>query len=173
MEFRRARIDDFEKIAELYKYVIDNTEHFSTMVRWVYGLHPCDETVKAYIEEGSMYILLDGDTYVAVMAAPLYQTEDYDPIPWDESISKDEIITVHILAVSPDYQKQGIAKYMLTKSIELAKENNKKAVRLDTFVCNTRAQHMYESFGFTKRGTQNAYTRNAGNIDFIYYEYKL
>lgn len=30
MEFRRARIDNFEKIAELYKYVIDNTEHFDT-----------------------------------------------------------------------------------------------------------------------------------------------
>lgn len=171
MEFRRARIDDFEKIAELYKYVIDNTEHFSTMVRWVYGLHPCDETVRAYIEEGSMYILLDGDTYVAVMAAPLYQTEDYDPVHWDETIDKADIMTIHIIAVNPDYQHRGIAKYMLNRGIDLAKENNKQAIRLDTFLCNTRAQHMYESFGFIHRGTQNLYTRNAGNMDFVYYEY--
>ncbi|MBQ0013726.1 MAG: GNAT family N-acetyltransferase [Oscillospiraceae bacterium] len=171
MEFRCATMDDFEKIVELYKHIIDDTKDFAILTRWVWGLHPNEEKVENYIKEHAMYILLDGENFVSVMAAPLYQTPDYDVVGWDESIDKQDAMTVHIIGVSPEYQRQGIAKFMLGKSLDIARENGKKSVRLDTLRSNVVAQHMYSSFGFNYCGSQVLDSYLGIPIEFVYYEY--
>lgn len=171
MEFRCATMADFDKIVELYKHIIDDTEDFAILTKWVWGIHPNEEKVENYIKENAMYILLDGDNYVSVMAAPLYQTPDYDVVEWDESIDKADAMTVHIIGVSPEYQRQGVAKFMLKKSLDIARENGKKSVRLDTLRANTRAQHMYSSFGFNYCGSQVLDSYLNYPLEFVYYEY--
>ena len=85
----------------------------------------------------------------------------------------DEVASLHIFTVTPEYQGKGVSKRMMAEIISLAMEKGKKAIRLDTLVSNIPAQHMYEELGFAYRGKQNLYAENTGWTDFLYYELSL
>ena len=52
--------DDFETVKGKYIDVIENTPDIEKYARWIYGKHPTDESLKAYIDRGEMYVLTDG-----------------------------------------------------------------------------------------------------------------
>ncbi|MDD6038893.1 MAG: GNAT family N-acetyltransferase [bacterium] len=162
--------NDFELIKEKYIEVIEHTEHMEEHARWVYGQHPTDELLKGYMERNEMYTYMDGDKVAGIVAITMYQGDDYEPVPWEIPLKKDEVASLHILTVCPEYQGKGVARKMILDIIEHAKKNGKKAVRLDTLATNIPAQHMYESIGFQYRGKQNLYAKNTGWTDFLYYE---
>lgn len=94
----------------------------------------------------------------------------YRDINWQISCLDGEVSVVHLLAVSPDHQKCGIAKQIMRDVIEIAKNNNSKAIRLDAFSCNTPAHKLYRSIGFEQMGVCNWYAENVGNTDFCLFE---
>ena len=77
---------------------------------------------------------------------------------------------VHLLCVAPELQKQGVARETMGLVIELSRERNKKAVRLDALACNIPAHRLYESLGFQKRDQRRWYADNVGWTDFFLYE---
>ena len=173
IELTRARADDFNKITQFYRYVTDNTDTMSECCRWIYGLHPSDEMIALYITEGSMYYFeKDGSIICAVSVTP-YQGDNYHDVDWDERLEDDEVGSVHILAVNPDFQKQGIAYKTMEAVNELIKSMNKKAIRLDALDTNVPAQKLYESLGFNKIDVKNWYASNLGYADFFVYELKI
>lgn len=107
------------------------------------------------------------------MAITMEQEEDYHEIAWERKVPDNNVAVVHIFGVSPDYQRRGIGRDMLRKAILLARENHKKAVRLDALASNTPARHLYESEGFRYRGKRRRYADNTGWTDFCFYEYSL
>ncbi|MBQ0136116.1 MAG: GNAT family N-acetyltransferase [Oscillospiraceae bacterium] len=173
MDFKRATMNDFSKLADFYKYVIDNTEEIFEQVHWRYGMHPTDELLKKYISEGAMYFLSDNGTIVSAMSIPLYQTSDYERITWQDGTKDDEIATLHIFVVNPDYHRRGIGTLMLDKCMEVAKELGIKSLRLDTLVANRRSQALYKKYGFTYQGGGVRTLEDGDDFDFAYYEYKL
>ena len=106
-------------------------------------------------------------------AVTMYQSEDYHEIIWNQNLKDDEVASLHILAVAPEYQGKGVAKQMMAEIISLVKKNEKKAIRLDALASNTPAQRMYEKLGFKYRGKQNLFADNTGWTDFLYYELSL
>ena len=62
---------------------------------------------------------------------------------------------------------------MILEAIQLAKNNGKKAVRLEATSSNTPVHKLYERLGFEYRGKQRLYVENTRWLDFIYYEYPL
>ena len=48
--------DDFETVKGKYIDVIENTPDIEKYARWIYGKHPTDESLKAYIDRGEMYV---------------------------------------------------------------------------------------------------------------------
>lgn len=162
--------DDLETIRDKYVEVIENTENMDIYARWVYGQHPTDEMIQSYIENQEMYIFMDEKNIAGMLAITMYQCEDYKNVQWGIKLENDEVAVLHILAVSPAYQKKGVARRMISEAIELAKKMGKKAVRLDALDSNILAHHMYESMEFTYRGKQNLYAENTGWTDFFYYE---
>lgn len=166
----KAEKEDFDEIVSFYKFVIDNTETMPQYCRWVYGLHPSDELILHYIEEGAMYYTrVNNEILSAVVVLP-YQEEDYHNIDWGITLADDEVAALHILCVNPAYQKQGVAKRTMDLVASLAGSLNKKAVRLDTLKSNLTAQHMYETFGYTRIAVKNWYACNTGWTDFVLYE---
>ena len=173
MNFRRAEIKDFERIVAFYKYVIENTEDMAVYARWVYGQHPTDEMIEGYIRQDAMYILEEDNTIAAAMAVTLSQGKDYHSVDWSVVLEDNEVAVVHILCVSPDYQKQGIGKKMIQESIRLAEKEAKKAVRLDALESNQPAHRMYGGLGFQLRGKQNLYAENTGWTNFLFFEFNF
>ena len=173
MELIQAKETDFERITGFYRNVIDNTENMDIYGRWIYGLHPTDEMIKEYILAGSMYYCEEVGSINAAVAVTPNQGEDYHDIEWSLPLKDNEVAVVHILCVDPRMQKQGVARKVMERIIELAGRIDKRAIRLDALSCNIPAQHLYESIGFERRGKQQWYAGNVGWIDFFLYEFVL
>lgn len=172
----KACENDFDRLEKFYNFVIDNTETMPKCCRWIYGLHPREDMIMDYIKEGAMYFTEENGEMLSAVAATPYQGDDYRMVRWAEGLSElanDEVMTVHILAVNPNYQKQGIAVSTMEAVKLLAEKMAKKAVRLDALDTNYPAQRLYESLGYEKRDVKNWYAANLGWADFLVYEYVL
>ena len=161
---------DFELVRSKYIEVIEHTPGIDRYARWSYGKHPSDELLKTYMDNGEMYLLSDGANIAGMTAVVTSQGQEYEAIPWTVSLSSDQVATLHLLAVCPDYQGNALGRYMLDEAADLAVKNGRKALRLDTLQSNLPAQHMYEKSGFSYRGKQHLYAENTGWTDFYYYE---
>lgn len=64
------------------------------------------------------------------------------------------------ICISPDYQRQGIAKQAMLKLLELLKESDFKIVFLEVRQSNTAALNLYKKLGFTKDGVRKGYYRS-------------
>ena len=172
MRLHQAVIEDFESIMAFYDDVIERTPEIATYARWSRGKHPTAEGIKAYIEEGSMYLYREKGKIVGAVAFPMYQGVDYHAIEWSKQAADNEVAVIHLLAVSPDCQGKGIGSQMVREAINLAKEKGMKAVRLDALASNTPAHKLYERLGFEYRGKQHLYAENTGWTDFYFFELK-
>ena len=119
-----------------------------------------------------MYIYREQGVIVGAMAVTMYQGEDYHAIEWSQQVADDKAAVIHILAVSPDYQGKGIGSEMVREAINLAKEKDMWAIRLDALASNTPAHKMYKRLGFEYRGKQHLYAENTGWTDFYFFELK-
>jgi len=170
MRLELATQKDFETIIAFYDDVTERTPEMATYARWSKRKHPTIESIKVYINEGSMYIYHERGVIVGAMAVTMYQGEDYHAIEWARQVGNDEAAVIHILAVSPDRQGEGIGSEMIREAIHLAQANGMKAVRLDALASNTPAHRIYERLGFVQRGQQHLYAENTGWTDFYFFE---
>lgn len=173
MELYQANSVDFESIMDFYDDVITRTPEIERYARWSKGKHPTAEGIRAYIKEGSMYLYRKDDGIAGAMAVTMYQGEDYHAIEWSLQIADDEAAVIHILAVGPDCQGEGIGTEMIREAIRIAKMKGKKSVRLDALASNTPAHRIYERIGFEYRGKQHLYAENTSWTDFYFFEYQI
>ena len=162
--------DNFETVKSKYIDVIENTPDMEKYSRWIYGKHPTDESLKAYIDRGEMYVLTDGEEIAGMAAIALCQGDDYLNIIWEKDLPNDEVATVHLLAVCPDYRGKSLGLRILDEATEIAVRKGKKTLRLDALKSNLPAQKIYEKAGFVYMGEQRLYAENTGMTDFLYYE---
>ena len=165
--------NDLAFVREKYIEVIEHTKDMNVHARWNYGQHPTDKMILSYIDGQEMYLFMDGQNVAGMTAITMYQGEDYHAVIWSQNLKDDEVASLHILTVAPEYQGKGVAKSMMEEVISLARERGKKAIRLDALASNIPAQHLYEKLGFEYRGKQNLYAENTGWTDFLYYELPL
>lgn len=111
---------------------------------------------------------------VAGMAAiVMHQEKEYESISWAQDLTNDQVATIHLLAVCPNYRGMRLGIEIMEEAIKLARENGKKSFRLDVLKSNLPAQRMYEQAGFAQRGEQNLYAENTEWFDFLFYEKSL
>ena len=172
MRLIRATQQDFDDIIAFYDDVTARTSDMALHARWSKGKHPTEKSIRTYIEEGNMYLYRVDDGIVGAMAVTMYQGEEYHAIEWARQVGDDEVAVIHILAVSPDRQGEGIGSKMIREAIHLAKANGMQAIRLDALASNSPAHKLYERLGFEYRGKQHLYAENTGWTDFYFFELK-
>ena len=148
MKLNQAVIEDYESIIAFYDDVTERTPDMAVYARWNKRKHPTLEGIKAYIEEGSMYLYKEEMVIVGAVAVTMYQGDDYHAIEWSQQVADDKAAVIHILAVNPDFQSKGIGTEMILEAINLAKEKGMQAIRLDALASNIPAHRMYERLGF-------------------------
>lgn len=172
MKLYQATEKDFPRVSQFYRDVIDHTEHMQRYARWVYGQHPTSEMLFRYIQNGVLYYSeKDGDILSAV--AVTSQGKEYHGAAWSLPLRDDEVSVIHLLCVAPKLQKQGVARMTMGLVLEMSREMNRKAVRLDALACNTPAHQLYELLGFQKRDQRQWFADNVGWADFFLYELVL
>jgi len=172
MKLELATQNDYDAIIAFYDDVTERTSEMATYARWSKGKHPTVEGIRAYIDEGSMYLYRESGAIVGAMAVTMYQGEDYHAIEWSQQIADDKVAVIHILAVSPDVQAKGIGSEMIREAIRMAESKDMQAIRLDALASNIPAHRLYERLGFEYRGKQHLYAENTGWTYFYFFEYK-
>ncbi len=77
MIFRPASEEEFEAVKKKYQDVAEHTPEIRRYARWEYGKHPTDEGIRRYIDNGEMYLLMNGDEIAGMTAVVMYQERDY------------------------------------------------------------------------------------------------
>ena len=171
MRLELATQKDFDAVIAFYDDVTERTPEMATYARWSKGKHPTVEGIRAYINEGSMYLYKDNGKIVGAMAVTMYQGEDYHAIDWTLKVPDEKVAVIHILAVSPDIQGKGIGSEMIREAIRLAQKNGMQAIRLDALASNTPAHKIYERLGFEYRGKQHLYAEKITKYIIHYFAY--
>lgn len=174
MELFRAGEQDFLRLQEFYRNLIEKTPGMKENCPWEYGIYPTDALLREHIDNGDLYYMEQGGAILAALVLLPYQEENYAwDNPWGAALEDDQIATVHMLGVNPGLQGQGIAHRAVKAAIQNARKIGKKAVRLDALSCNLPAQKLYRSMGFAEVGTARWQSANLGWTDFVLYEYFL
>ena len=68
MKLKQAEIEEYDSIIAFYDDVTERTPDMAVYARWSKRKHPTLEGIKAYIEEGSMYLFKEDTVIVGAMA---------------------------------------------------------------------------------------------------------
>ena len=71
MNIELATIQEYESIIAFYDDVTARTPEIATYARWQKDKHPTAEGIRAYIDEGSMYLYRNNGKIVGAMAVRL------------------------------------------------------------------------------------------------------
>ncbi len=171
MNLIRANNHDLDALLVFYEDVITRSPGMDQFARWKIRKHPKADVIRRYIDEGCMYLLKRDEKIIAAMSVTPYQGDDYHAVKWSKQVDDHEVAVIHILAVSPDHQGEGLGAEMVRAAIRLSQELGSKAIRLDAIATNLPAQKIYERIGFVFRGKQKLYADNTGWTEFYFYEY--
>lgn len=83
-----------------------------------------------------------------------------------------DTLSVNRIATHPDHRKKGIARNLLNKAVETAKDKKIGELSLEVRASNAAARALYEAFGFSLVGTRPNYYR-APKEDAAIYIMKL
>ena len=148
---RQAAEHDLDSIERLYDDLNDHLAAHTNYPGWRKGSYPLRQDAEEGLHDGTLYVVeIDGTIAGTVMylrtQAPAYQAASWQ-LPLDAPV-----ITLHILAVHPAYQGQGVGRALMDYAEVLARETGALAIRLDTHEANAPACRLYESCGYSMRG---------------------
>ena len=168
---RTANNNDFGTIKDFYWSLIDSFKDMEYTPGWIKGIYPAEDQILRYIENGELYIGETDGGMVSCMAVNNEYNEGYKKIKWSVEASDEELYVIHILGVRPEYMGKGIAKQMVGKVIEMARENNIKTIRLDVLIGNLPAERSYTKMDFKYLETVPMFYEDTGWMDFKVFEY--
>lgn len=118
------------------------------------------------VSRGELFVFEQSNDILGCVVISDHMDEEYQEISWLTPNLNN--VYIHRLAINPDHQRKGFAQQLMTFAENLARENKKSSVRLDTFSQNKRNQRFYEQRGYQKLG--DVYFPNQSELPFHCYE---
>ena len=112
--------------------------------------YPNTETISNDIENNWLFGAYILDRLVAVISITEDEPKEYLQLNWANTKRSNFII--HRLCVHEDYSRRGIARGLMEFAEKHAKDNNKLAIRLDTYSLNKGALNFYKKLGYSQVG---------------------
>ena len=140
--------DYFDEVVNFYNQLIDDMSDNPYFPCWRKNIYPDNALLLEMLDKGSFYAYIKESRIAGIICL----NESCDPESkcgkWNVDVKEDEVYFIHLLAVSKDFQGQGISKKLIDEAIKIAKENNKKALRLEVSDNNIPAIKLYENKDF-------------------------
>ena len=171
--FKQAKMEEYEKVIQFYCELIDSMQGIEFKPVWKMGVYPTEQLLRDSIEEGALFIAYMENNIAGAMILNHNCADEYKNIKWKIGAKNEEIMVIHLLAVSLSYQRKGIAKQMISNAIEICKRNSIKAIRLDILSTNLPAEKLYSSMGFQYIDSLKLFYEDTGLADFKLYELVL
>ena len=164
---------DFHEVQSFYWTLIEQMQDAEFHPGWEKGVYPADAFLKESLAAGELYALRADGKIIAAMVLNHQCNDGYNGTKWNVEASVDEITVIHALGVLPQVHGQGVAPQMVEAAIQIAREKQQKAIRLDVLGGNIPALKLYEKFGFQYHRTVQMFYEDTGWTNFLLYELVL
>lgn len=158
LSFRRAGPADVETVQAVYRQIIDHLAVTVDFPHWHTQNHPTPQQVERWVRAEDLYVAVTqgGDPAKERVAGAVvldhHAPEAYGAAQWAVEADLEEVLVVHVLGVAPDFLRRGVASFLVEASLDLARQQRCRAVRLDAYVENIPARELYTRHGFTDLG---------------------
>lgn len=173
LRIRVADSGDYSRVRDFYYVMTDELEHAEYSPDWKKDIFPSQEYLRSAIENRELYLGETDGRIVSCMVINHAYSEGYQAVGWSVDADDSEVLILHLLGVLPQYSGQGIARQMIRRVIEIARENRLKAIRLDVIEGNLPAEITYKKIGFQYLETIRLYYEDTGWANFKMFEYVL
>lgn len=173
MQVRRARPDEKDTVLAFYDRQIDLMQNLTYHPKWTKGVYPEESYLAGAVDDGEMYLTMEGDTILGAMILNNHTVEGYETAPWQIEAADDEIFVIHTLCTACEYMHRGIGTFMTREALRIIKALGGKTVRLDVLLGNLPAEKLYRRVGFTYIGRTEIFYEDTGRCEFDLYEYVL
>lgn len=174
MTFRRAAASDTAPAQQAYQQIIDHLAETVDYPHWHTENHPTPEEVASWVEAEELHLALDEAENIAGVVVLNHDAVDaYQDAAWAIDANSEEVLVVHALGVAPDHLGKGVSRFLVDATLEVAREQGCRAVRLDTYVENIPARKLYERYGFTDLGCHTVTYDGTDLNQFHLFEYVL
>tara|TARA_B100000900_G_C20224472_1_gene571232 strand:- start:82 stop:579 length:498 start_codon:yes stop_codon:yes gene_type:complete len=146
MMIRKANLKDLENLIKLYSSSIKKM--ISKKISQWDDKYPNREVLEKDILAQSYYVFIDQNEIIGGITIDENIDKAYKNIQWQNNC----FYTIHRLVVKHDSWGIGIGKKLMCFAEDLAKKNNKKSLRLDTYFDNTIANSFYIGLGYKFKG---------------------
>lgn len=174
LTFRLAQQADVAAAQQTYQLIIDHLAATVDFPHWHTENHPTPEEVDGWIAAGELYLALtDQNDIAGVMVLNHDAVAAYQEADWALAAAPHEVLVVHALGVVPAYLGTGVSHRLVDAALEIARQQDCKAVRLDTYVENMPARKLYERHGFRDLGCHTVVYEGTDLNQFHLFEYVL
>ena len=170
MKIRIADPEDLDKLYEFYKEVILHQKEDQYSANWTLDVYPAREDLEGHLENDRYCIMEEDGEIIGAACVCYHEDEIYKDVKWTVPCKDDEVMVIHLLAVSPEYRGRGLSYELLKKIIEDGR-NTSKAIHLDVVKGNLPAFELYKKAGFHYIGEEEIFYEDTGRIFFDLMEY--
>ena len=150
--FRKAAIEDLDRIEEIYNQIHSEEEAGRISANWKREVYPTKKTAIEAVLLGDMFVECDNGIIVACARINKCQLAEYSQVDWKYKADNSKIMVLHTLAVSPKYVRKGYGGRFVEFYEKYAFDNQCRNLRIDTWEKNTVARTMYQKLGYEEAG---------------------
>lgn len=147
-KFRKALESDLPEIVELYQMGIADMIK-KGIFQWD-EIYPNTEVLEEDVKRNEMYLLIKEEKIAACVVINEDQDESYLTGSW--SYTEGKVAVIHRLCVHPGNQSQGNGRHIMELAQEMITSMGYHQIRMDTFMANSNARHLYEKLGYRYTG---------------------
>lgn len=146
--FRKAIIQDLDRITEIYDEIHLGEEKGDTTTGWVRDIYPTRRTAEEAIKNGDMFVEEDNGQIVAAARINQEQVPEYRDAAWNYPVADNQVMVLHTLVVSPDRKGKGYGSDFVEFYEKYALEHGCHYLRMDTNERNINARGLYKKLGY-------------------------
>lgn len=146
--FRKATIDDINRIVEIYDEIHTENEAGRMTTEWIRGVYPTRQTAEASIQCKDMFVEEEDGLIVAAAKINQDQVAEYAQAHWQYDVPKEKVMVLHTLVVSPKSKGKGYGSKFVAFYEQYAVEHECPYLRMDTSVKNLNARALYKKLGY-------------------------
>ncbi|MDR7871038.1 MAG: GNAT family N-acetyltransferase [Tissierellaceae bacterium] len=171
--FRKASMQDIDRISEIYDEIHLEEENGNTTTGWVRDVYPTRKTAEDAILIGNMFVLEDNEQIVAAAKIDQEQIEGYSNASWNYDVAKDKVMVLHTLVVSPRMKGKGYGSKFVGCYEKYALESGCYYLRMDTNERNLNARRLYKKLGYKEVSILPSVFNGIEGVKLVYLEKKL
>jgi GNAT superfamily N-acetyltransferase len=147
--FRKAALSEITPIWEILQQAIIRRKEDGSE-QWQDG-YPNPQVIQNDIEKGQGFVLLEEKTIIGYSAVLINDEPAYAKIE-GKWLTNDDFIVIHRVAISEKYLGKGLAKMIIGKIENFARDNNIYSIKADTNFDNIPMMKIFENLGYTLCG---------------------